>query len=127
MLLPFGIFALAFPGAIVGYYLVSPTPAADVGTAMGMIIGGGLSSWGVLGFLAAIGKVRAADGLLLAALMAALVFYWFTPPSIVSAFSLRPGAVPLLRLAGVGLVALWALRAFRPETPVELTLRRPLS
>ena len=109
-LLPFGVFALAFPGVIVGYSLAT-LGGAGVGA---VAVGGGLS-WLVLTSVFVLRRVTPASGLLAAAVLSAATFYWFTPAAVSEGLGLPGAATALMRGVALGLVGFWAIRAARSE------------
>lgn len=108
---PFGIFALSFPGVIVGYALASG------GTGVGAIVVGGAVSWICLALVFRLVDVTPAAGLRAAAALSAGLFYWFTPAAAGEALGLSGGAVTASRIAGLALVAIWTVRSMSDRRP----------
>lgn len=104
--LPFGAFALSFPGVILGYAVAS---SGDGGIAT--IAVGGAASWLALASACAVGQVPPATALLAAAALSGTAFYWSVPPAVQAAFGWPTWATVLLRVVGLAVVGLWTVTA----------------
>ncbi len=114
---PFGAFALALPGYVVGFYL-APDASTDPSAAVvyATVLGCAAVSWGALAAAALAASVRPAVALVGAAGLAAGAYYWFTPAVVAGAWNLDPGWATGLRVPTLSIVAFWTLRGWR-RTP----------
>ncbi len=114
---PFGLFSLAFPGIILGYFLTADYPEAGITELSASVFGGGLTSLVLLG--AAVAVVSAVLHLqvrVVAVVLGALsvgTYYWFAAPASVDAFGGADMLGIVLRTALLALVAVWLLIALR--------------
>lgn len=113
---PFGIFAAALPGFIVGYALVPDTGWADAARVYGATLAGSLASYAIAAAAVRIAGIRPLRAVVLLAALSGLFYYWVTAPTIVSTFALAPAAVTLIRVVAVLLLSGWSLRALRQAT-----------
>jgi hypothetical protein len=109
LLTPHGAFFAALPGFIVGYNQVGDGPMASAGTVYATTLG-----WSLAGYLAAaalVGVLHLSSrvALLLTAALAGGLYYWYAGPSIATALALAPAAGTIIRLTGIGVVAVWLL------------------
>lgn len=115
---PFGTFAAAFPGLIVGYFTIGNTPLADAPGVIGhMLLAIALSVLGVLLLVRAL-RLDAGTGMPLLGALAAGLYYWFAAPVISAAWHLPIGATWSIRAAALGLIAAWLLRR-APDRPLS--------
>ena len=117
VLRPFAVFALGFPGLIVGYYL---SPAVDPGGTA--TLGEVMAVYGIVGATTLLSFLVFAAGYLISGLhpskalvwsagAAAGAYYWLTPGAVAVAWGLDPTAERALRLAALTLVVVWFTRA----------------
>lgn len=116
----YGAFALAFPGLIVAYHISAEGVAAHPLTLYGTVGLWSLGSWLLLRAVFAVTYTSAETALVLCAALAAGLYYWFTPLSIVARFDLPDAAVWGMRFLALSLVAAWlsasaVLRSGRPS------------
>jgi hypothetical protein len=110
---PFGAFAAAFPGFVVGYYTLENGRLATAGGVYLHVILWMAASYAVTA--AAVGIARPATPRALALLAGAGVglYYWFASPVLAAGLGLpQPYAVPL-RVLFLGLATAWLYRAVR--------------
>jgi len=117
---PFGVFSVALPGMIAGYFLVQtgtfPVGRGGVpepGIAYAATMGGAALGSVVLITLFRITATPPARALVWLAALAATLFYWFVPASSAAAWGLPTGSVWLLRAVLLGLVGVWSVRGLR--------------
>jgi hypothetical protein len=103
----YGSFALAFPGFVIGYYLLSDGSWADAPTVYGSIAAWSAGSWVVLGALFGVTRTVARTGLMISAALAVGLYYWFAPPGIAAEFDLPVAFMWGLRVLTLGLVGTW--------------------
>lgn len=138
---PFGAFALALPGFVVGFSLaptlnvsalgasalptvVSPSSVAVAQQAilaayLAPAVGAAVSWIGFAG-LCSVLDVRPTRALVWTAALAVGAYYWFTPAAIVQAWTLDPSWLPAIRVSALLLVGVWMWRAL--IRPGETTL-----
>ena len=113
---PFGFFAAALPGFIVGYGLTPDLAAADWVRVYGATLGGSLLSYAVVRALVqgfGISPMRAVAG---CAALSGVAYYWYTAPAVVRNLGLLDATTPAIRtLAIIGLTA-WAVRTLRQDS-----------
>lgn len=107
----FGAFAAAFPGFVLGYYLVPDGSLSDAPAVYGTIGATSLAS-----FLLAVGAttwfgVPARSLMPVLAAAAAGIYYWFAGPTLAGTLALGPAGALALRILFLGLVAVWFVRA----------------
>ena len=123
---PFGLFALAFPGFVIGYSLLADAGLASAGSVYGAVALAAVGSLLILGVGFALTGVEAATGLLICAGLAAGFYYWYTPAAVATAFGLSPMATNGIRAASLLLVSAWLVRSLRPDR-VRLQMGRARS
>lgn len=111
---PYGAFAAAFPGFVVGYYMTE-----DVGLSAAAAVYGEILAWAAVSFVLVAGvtwalRIRAAVALPTLGAVAVGLYYWFVAPLVGAAWGLGGGGVAAIRIAALGLVLVWAGRALRP-------------
>lgn len=114
---PFGLFSIAFPGVILGYFLTSDYPGASALAVAGSIFGGGLASLGVLGsltlVLSSVFRLQVRVVVVVLGALSVGTYYWFAAPASVRAFGGPDAAGLLLRTALLLLIAVWLVVALR--------------
>ena len=110
---PFGLFAAAFPGFIVGYFTIDDGPLASA-----LAVYGHVAAWSAGSLLVALGlilgsRVRTAVALFLLGVASIIAYYWFAAPRLVTAYGggLLMGEI-VRAVALLGITA-WALRGWR--------------
>ena len=112
LLTPFGAFAAAFPGFVVGYFTVADgSLAGAAGTYLHVLL------WAGASYLAAgllVLALRLQSTIMMPALAAAAVglYYWFAAPGMATTLHLPPAGVTAIRAAALGLVGFWWARAW---------------
>jgi hypothetical protein len=110
---PFGIFAAAFPGFVVGYFQTVNTAlsgAAEVYLTVGEWAGGSL-----LAVLATVGlfKIRPTLALPILGGVSVGLYYWFGAPALATAYGLPTTGGTALRVLAMALVIAWLNNALR--------------
>lgn len=108
---PFGIFAAAFPGFVVGYFLAhdgAPAVSTYRHVLQGMVI-----SFVAAVLLVRVFSLRATTAVTLLGALSAGCYYWFVAPGITNAFALSASAMWLMRALTIALVIGWLTRALR--------------
>lgn len=108
---PFGAFAAAFPGFVLGYFVTSDggwAPEVYV-----VVLGGAAASWGATAIVTGLLELPARRVLPALAALAVGTYYVFAAPALAGAFGL-PGAVgEATRVVAVAFVGIWWWRADR--------------
>lgn len=126
LMTPFGAFAAAFPGFVVGYFTLTDGPPATAGAVYWHVLLWATASVVVAGTLVRL--LRIPGRLAVAALggLAAALYYWFAATGLSAAYGAgegRAGEV-LIRAAALGLVAFWFYRTRSSETPFKRASER---
>jgi hypothetical protein len=109
---PFGVFAAAFPGFVLAYYLIPDGPLGSAPAVYGQTALWIAASYGVTALVSRVFRVRAARAMPVLAAAAAGLYYWFASPVFAAAIHLpADGMILALRTVFLGLVAIWFLRA----------------
>lgn len=124
-----GVFAVAFPGIIAGYYLADAVATGRPGMTVGLVLGGGVVSAGGLGLLIVWQRARPATTLPALALTAGLLYYWFASVTLAG---WMPGvspelAVAITRTLLITILAGWYVRAWASASREDLTDTGPRS
>ncbi|MDT8340693.1 MAG: hypothetical protein RQ751_04200 [Longimicrobiales bacterium] len=128
LLTPFGIFAAAFPGFVVAYYLLGDVPASAWATVYGGVAAGSVASFALVGVVLAPARVPARTALPWLGLLAFLLYYWFGAPGVADAWSTgtAPTGVTVgIRSAALALGLAWTARRLRgAAAPTARAARR---
>jgi hypothetical protein len=112
---PFGVFACAFPGFVIGYFTTANGAGA---TALGTYAHVTMWSAGSLVLIAAfvlVTRVRASRMLLVLGGLSVGIYYWFAAPKLAEAYGGGAGAWIGLRGVALCFVGLWLLQGLRRE------------
>lgn len=110
---PYGVFAAAFPGFVVGYFTTTDVSLAAAGSIylhVAMWAGG---SYLVTVLLVRMLKVRAVVVLPVLAAAAVGLYYWFAAPQVASTLGVVSAGTVVIRSAALVLVGVWLWRALR--------------
>lgn len=113
MLNPFGLFVAAFPGFVVGYYLTSNTTLSNASSVYLTV--GAWSMGSLLAVAAVVGGFRL-DSMRVLPVLGGVTFglyYWFGAPGLATAYHLPGVGATIIRVAMLGLVAVWLIGALR--------------
>jgi len=113
---PFGAFALAFPGFVVGYAVLPDLTVAEAASAYGTVALWAAGSWVALATVVAVARLPARTALVLCGGLAAALYYWLSAPSIADQLGWPAGAMWGLRATALVLVALWLRRSRRASS-----------
>lgn len=119
---PFGVFAAAFPGFVLGYFTLS-----DGTWAMAPAVYQHVALWSLVSFLTVAGAVQlwrlpAGRAMPTLAALAVGLYYWFTPAVIVPELGGGEAMVMSVRMLLLSLVVVWWFRATRRGPARELAL-----
>ncbi len=111
ILTPFGAFALAFPGLIVGYF----TFTLGSGTAPFLVfvhVGAWMATSYAVGSVAVgVSKLPAEIAVALAAAAAFILYYWLSAPTVVEELGLPPLTTAVIRSGALVVAGVWLWRA----------------
>ena len=111
---PMGVFAMAFPGLVLGYFQLSDGTMADWVGVYGVIGAYVAASYALL---AGLGFLLNPDARILSPMVGALavgIYYWYAAPASIEAFGGAATVGVVLRWLMIGFIAFWLLRALRP-------------
>lgn len=121
---PMGVFAMAFPGLVLGYFQLSDGAIGDWLPVYNLIGGYVIASYVIL---AAVAFLWNPDARVLAPIAGALaigIYYWYAAPASIDAFDGPVLAGTVLRWVLLAFIAFWLLRALRPA-PTPAPVRAP--
>lgn len=110
---PYGIFAAAFPGFVIGYYLTADGPLAVMGNVYLTV-----TAWAAGSYLVTAAAVvglglKAAWILPALGALAIACYYWFAAPVVATALGAATAGTVAVRSAAFALLAVWAWAAVR--------------
>lgn len=118
---PFGAFAAAFPGFIVGYFTLEN---GDVGMALPVythVALAALISFALVAVITFVARLKAKLMFPVLGAMAFALYYWFAAPPLAAAYGIAVVGVPL-RIAALLLAGVWLGRTLRQEMASSLRL-----
>ncbi len=110
---PFGLFACAFPGFILGYFRAADGPLSSAPAVYGSIAAWTLGSLAVAVLLVRLFRVRDVRALLLLGAASLATYYWFAAPRLVVAYGGPAGASEAARTVALAAIAAWGVRGWR--------------
>ncbi|MGQ0704502.1 MAG: hypothetical protein ACT4PM_15425 [Gemmatimonadales bacterium] len=110
---PLGVFAAAFPGFVIGYFTTENGLLASAPEVYLRIGAWSLASFGLVAMSATILGLAAARMLPVLGALAFALYYWFSAPTLTEAYGLAGLSTTTLRVAALGLVTFWLVRALR--------------
>ena len=116
LLTPMGVFATAFPGLILGYFVTPDATGFGVG-ALVRVLAFAAASYVALGAILALTRVRATLALTLLGGLSFALYYWFAAPGFAGQLGLGRVAADSVRAAAGVLLTVWLVRAgtWRPS------------
>jgi hypothetical protein len=118
VLTPFGSFAAAFPGFVLGYFTTANGPAATAPAIYGHVALWSAVSWAVVYATAATLSLGASRLLPSLGALAAGEYYWFAAASMANTLGLGTSGAVGIRLLSLSLVAWWWVTAWRRDPAV---------
>lgn len=115
----YGAFALAFPGFVAAYYLLEDGPPSTALQVYGSVLIWSAGSWLVLSTVFLLLRVPSARALLLCAVLAVGLYYWFVPAGIAGTFGLPTSFTWGVRALALTLVGFWLNRALVDPPPAR--------
>ncbi len=110
---PYGIFAAAFPGFVVGYFKVADSTLSMAPSIYLNILLWAGGSYLLVGLIVLLLKARAELILPFLAAAAVGLYYWFFAPAVATEFGLSSIVTLAIRSTTLVVVAVWLWRAFR--------------
>jgi hypothetical protein len=110
---PFGAFAAAFPGFIVGYFTVDDGGLSTAATVYTHIALFAFASFAIVALTAAATKVSSRHWLRLLGGAAFLLYYWYAAPGLAEAYHAGASGPLLIRSGAVLLLAVWVWKGAR--------------
>jgi nitrite reductase (NADH) large subunit len=107
---PFGAFAAAFPGFIIGYFTTqngSPGTAVSVYLHVGLYAG---ASYLLVSLLAWMLRLPSTIELLLLGASSIALYYWLAAPTLAAAYDAPDVGPVVVRIAALALIAIWVSR-----------------
>lgn len=117
---PYGSFAAAFPGFIVGYFTVENGNLSTAFLVYTHVAIAALISFALVAVLTLVARLKSRVVFPVLGASAFALYYWFAAPPLAAAYGLAVAGVPV-RMAALVLVMVWLVRALRQEVP---SLRR---
>lgn len=113
---PFGLFATALPGFIVGYGLTPDVPASEWMRVYGATLGGSLVSILILGGAIRLTRSSPSRGVAACAALSGMLYYWITAPVVTRALSLPSTTAAVIRTVALIGIAAWLVRTLSGES-----------
>lgn len=110
---PFGAFAAAFPGFVLGYFLTEDGGLSSAGSVYATVLGASLGSLLLVAMLLVLAPLAAASLMPWLAASACALYYFFATPAMAHTLGLPPLAGDALRMLFIALVAFWLWRSVR--------------
>lgn len=107
----FGAFAAAFPGFVLGYWMTQDGPLASLGQVYMTVAGYSAASFVLVAIATLVLRPDARLAMPVLGAAAVALYYWFAAPAIVTDLQLPEQSGIALRVATLGLVALWLMRS----------------
>jgi hypothetical protein len=114
MLRPYGVFAAAFPGFVLGYSLLADGALPDAARVYLQVLAGGGVSYLVAAAIVRGLRVPAAAAMTGLAAAAIAIYYWYAASAIASAWQFGTGGVVSLRVTAFLLIGVWLWRRLSP-------------
>jgi len=110
LITPFGIFAAAFPGFVLGYFLTTDGPIGSAGRVYLVVFAAAAASWCLSASMVTLLGIASRSVLPVLAAAAVALYYWFTWDVIAASLSL-PAAAGVLKAVTLVLIGAWLWRA----------------
>jgi hypothetical protein len=117
----FGVFALAFPGFVVGYFTTDNSALAAAGDIYLHVALWSIGSLIVLGLVVRLFRVGSRTAMPALGAVAVSLYYWFAAPKLAAAYGGATLATEALRGAALVLVVAWLWQWRRRTGPAPLT------
>lgn len=114
----YGIFAAAFPGFVLGYYLAPDGPLDTVGQVFVEVGLWTIASYAIVALLARFSRALAVRFMPALASAAAGIYYWFAGPILGRTLGLGEASAHGLRAVAFALIAWWLWRAYSRQRAV---------
>lgn len=117
----FGIFAASFPGFVLGYFTVTDGSISTAGATYLHVGLAALGSYVLTAAVVTVGRIHAQVMMPILAALAASAYYWFASPPLAVALHLPPVVGLGIRIAALGLVVFWLVKALASLSPRSAT------
>jgi len=107
---PFGIFAAALPGFIVGYGLVPDAGFGEAPSVYAATLGGAMASYVVVRALVSATRSTPVRAIAWCGALSGGLYYWYAAPVLTRNLGLIDVAVPAIRAVAIGAISAWLLR-----------------
>lgn len=111
LLTPYGVFAAAFPGFVIGYYSTTDVALSAAGSVYGTVGLWMLGSYVLIALLALALRIPGSVATVPIAAVSIGLYYWFAAPVMTEALVLADWAPLAIRTAALSLVVAWAWQA----------------
>lgn len=122
---PYGIFAAAFPGFVLGYSLLADGPISGAARIYLQVLVGGAVSYVVATAIVHWWRVSAAVAMTGLAAAALAIYYWYAAAAIAAAWRLGALGIGFLRVLAILLIGFWLWRRVPSFSPARAA--RPLA
>lgn len=112
---PLGMFSAAFPGFIIGYFLLSDGPLEAVLSMYGTPLLGALVSYVAVALLVVVLGIPSRIGMPVLAALSVGSYYWFAVPASFESFAWSASAATAVRAALLAFVVVWLGIALKRE------------
>ncbi len=113
---PFGVFAAALPGFVVGYGLTPDLGLASAARVYGATLGGSVASYVVVRLVVRATRVTPLRAVAWCAAVSGVLYYWFTAAVAVRNLGLPAPSVPVIRGLAIVALGMWVARDHRQDT-----------
>lgn len=110
---PYGIFAAAFPGFVLGYFMLTNVPLAEAWSVYGSIALWSAGSYLLISYLVLMLRLPVEYALPALGGLAVGLYFWFASAEIAQAFNMADTAPLVLRTAGLSITAAWLWQAMK--------------
>lgn len=115
LLRPFGAFAAAFPGFVLGYYLSPNVPGAEAASVYFTVFAAAAFSWGVVAIIATLSSLPARKLIPVLGILALALYYTLGAGDIARAWNWNPAMAWAIRVPALALLAWWAIGRSRSQ------------
>jgi hypothetical protein len=113
LLRPFGAFAAAFPGFVLGYFISPNVPVAEAATVYLTVFATAALSWAIVAIIATLSRLRASRLMPILAALSLGLYYFLGARDIARAWQGGPIMAWAVRIPALTLVTWWVLRQSR--------------
>lgn len=124
---PYGAFAAAFPGFVIGYYTLADGPLTTALPVYLHVAAWMAGSWIAVALGVTVVRVHADRMIALIGAAALALYYWFAAPVIAAAIHAGDAGALIIRILAAALIAFWLAKAFvlPASNGIGMDLERP--